>query len=160
MCTSPCSQLLQRHTQGGLREVPAEVAELVSRRTLGLIELPAELEEALADALRTGGGMRLLRRQTAALTQELKARSRTESRGGVHAAAALAAPDAAPRAKRPRLQARRRAAGTAAPLPAILRCVSPACAQHPGTGSLPQQRVGCRHAAQSCGWRACPDEPA
>jgi len=115
--TSPCLQLL-RHLQDGLREVPAEVAELISRRTLSLVELPAELEDALADALRTGGGMRLLRRQTAALTQELKARSRTESRGGVYPAAALAAPDAAPRAKRPRLQARGRAAGTPAPLPA------------------------------------------
>ncbi|KAK9843454.1 hypothetical protein WJX81_003461 [Elliptochloris bilobata] len=86
-------------------EVPAEVAALVSSRTMSMVELPAELEAALADALKTSGGMRLLRRRTAALTEELKKRSRSRSRGGVHSEEVLAGP-ALPerRAKRPRVQ--------------------------------------------------------
>jgi hypothetical protein len=105
--TSPCLQLL-RHLQDGLREVPAEVAELISRRTLSLVELPAELEDALADALRTGGGMRLLRRQTAALTQAEGAlahgepRRRVPGRGAGRAGRRAAREAAAPAGARPR----------------------------------------------------------
>lgn len=73
-------------------EVPAEVAALFMQRTMSLVELPVELEGALADALQASGSTRLLRRRTALLTDELKKRSRTASRGGVHAAEVLAGP--------------------------------------------------------------------
>ena len=88
-------------------EVPAEVAALFSQRTMSLVELPAELEGALADALRASGSTRLLRRRTALLTDELKKRSRTASRGGVHAAEVLAGPaQAEQRPKKRRVQVR------------------------------------------------------
>lgn len=72
--------------------MPAEVAALFTQRTMSLVELPVELEGALADALQASGSTRLLRRRTALLTDELKKRSRTASRGGVHAAEVLAGP--------------------------------------------------------------------
>ena len=95
--------------QDAIREVPVEVAELVSRRTLGMVELPADLEVALADNLNAGGSMRLLRRRTAALTDELKSRSRSKSRGGVHPTDLLAAPGAerAERGERPEQRQRK-----------------------------------------------------
>ena len=86
--------------------MPAEVAALFAQRTMS-VELPAELEGALADALKASGSTRLLRRRTALLTDELKKRSRTSTRGGVHAAEVLAGPVQAERGpKKRRVQVR------------------------------------------------------
>ncbi len=89
--------------------VPFEVARLVSRRWLGLVELPATVRAAVASAVATarqteqaatsgitaggtgsepaggsGTTTKQLRSSSLRLTDALRRRSRTEARGGVH----------------------------------------------------------------------------
>ncbi len=93
---------------GQAATVPFEVARLVSRRWLGLVELPATVRAAVASAVATarqaeqaassgitaggtgapagsgGATTKQLRSSSLRLTDALRRRSRTEARGGVH----------------------------------------------------------------------------
>jgi hypothetical protein len=73
----------------GVQEIPTEVAAFVTRRSLGLVRLPGDLEVALEDELRANFTVRSLRRKSASLTQDLRVRSRSLGRGGMHDAGLL-----------------------------------------------------------------------
>lgn len=71
--------------------VQLAAARVVSRRWLGLVEVPPELEKALADSNRDLGGEegRQLGRSGRRLVDVLRRNARTSSKGGVNAAPVL-----------------------------------------------------------------------
>lgn len=64
--------------------MPVEIAALVRRRTLGTVQVPTELTDAVEAAAAAGStrSSKLQRRETQQLTDSLKQLSRTPGKGG------------------------------------------------------------------------------
>lgn len=64
--------------------VPTELAAFVARRSLGLVSLPQGIEAALEEELKANFTVRTLRRRARSLVEDLRNRSRSVARGGIH----------------------------------------------------------------------------
>ncbi|KAK9817094.1 hypothetical protein WJX72_009470 [[Myrmecia] bisecta] len=78
--------------QAAGQQIPAELAAVAASRGLGLVEMPPDVERALAESAVAPGSARNARQRAAQLTKELRSLARSTARGG-----ATAAPEMDPR---------------------------------------------------------------
>lgn len=79
--------------QEGPVRVPTELAAFVARRSLGLVSLPQGIEAALEEELKANFTVRTLRRRARSLIEDLRTRSRSVGRGGIHQSFSLGRQD-------------------------------------------------------------------
>ena len=81
--TTP-TQLMHRVCGPAWVQVPAEIASMVRRRTLSMVEIPAALAAAMEDAMRAGtrASSKQQRLESQQLLDTLRQLSRSRSRGG------------------------------------------------------------------------------
>ena len=109
-------------------QVPAEIAAMVRRRTLSLVEIPAALAAAMEDAMRAGtrASSKQQRLESQQLLGTLRQLSRSRSRGGSNV---LPDTDAAMPAPVPRVRGSRARGDEVSTMPGPRSCTSPRCLQ-------------------------------